>query len=624
MLNFEKLILHNFGSYQHTEINLQNKGFCLVTGQNHFKKDNALSNGSGKSFLWNAICFALVGETINGLHSNLKNINVVDDPDCFVELSFQNDADHYIITRYVTPKSDLKIIKNNIDLSGKGIRESEKKLAELLPELTKNLITSTIIIGQGMPNKFSSFSPSGRKELLEKLTKADFMIEDIKRRVAERQSTLSQQIRAIEDQLLINRSQLSVFESNLRTNETSLAGMQKPDFEAQIKAHTDTIEQTKQIINAQVETLAGIQKEQTEVDTALLTANQSLATALAEVHAKYDQTSHDLIQRQAQLQAETDSLRREINRIKAIKDTCPTCGQKIPGAVKPDTSKQETQLQILADQLAKAKSDLHNLQDAEREDQKRVNSEHSALLTTLNTRNSQLKSLIADFARERRDLEAHIAQEQEACNRLVYERDTWDARYQQLYRAVLDNKAAIEKAVATITEADTAREELSEHCKLVKKMDGLSKRDFRGFLLSNIISYINKKAKDYCEVVFNTRDLEVALDGNDLNISYCGKMFDNLSGGEKQRVDLILQFTIRNMLTAYLNFNSNILVLDEITDFLDKKSCTAILELITKELNTIESVFIVSHHASELELPIDSELVIQKNEIGISEILVGA
>ena len=624
MLNFEKLILHNFGSYQHTEINLQNKGFCLVTGQNHFKKDNALSNGSGKSFLWNAICFALVGETINGLHTNLKNINIVDDPDCFVELSFQNDVDHYIITRYVTPKSDLKIIKNNIDISGKGIRESEKKLTELLPELTKNLITSTIIIGQGMPNKFSSFSPSGRKELLEKLTKADFMIEDIKRRVTERQGILSQQIRAIEDQLLINRSQLSVFESNLRTNEATLAGMQKPDFEAQIKAHIDTIEQTKQIINAQVETLAGIQKEQTEVDTALLTANQSLATALAEVHAKYDQTSHDLVQRQAQLQAEADSLRREISRIKAIKDICPTCGQRIPGAVKPDTSGQEAQLQILVDQLAQAKMELHKLQDAEREDQKRVNSEHSALLNDLNTRNNKLKSFIADFARERRDLESHIAQEQEACNRLVYERDTWDVRYQQLYRAVLDNKAAIEKATMTIAEADAAREELAEHCKLVKKMDGLSKRDFRGFLLSNIISYINKKAKDYCEVVFNTRDLEVALDGNDLNISYCGKMFDNLSGGEKQRVDLILQFTIRNMLTAYLNFNSNILVLDEITDFLDKKSCTAILELITRELNTIESVFIVSHHASELELPIDSELVIQKNEIGISEILVGA
>jgi DNA repair exonuclease SbcCD ATPase subunit len=152
-------------------------------------------------------------------------------------------------------------------------------------------------------------------------------------------------------------------------------------------------------------------------------------------------------------------------------------------------------------------------------------------------------------------------------------------------------------------------------------METLTKRDFRGYLLENIIKYIDKIAKDYCEVVFNTRDLNVYLDGNALDISYCGKMFDNLSGGEKQRVDLILQFAIRNMLNAYLNTSSNILVLDEITDFLDKQSCKAIMKLIEKELTTIESVFVVSHHAAELELPIDSEIKIVKNEDGISEIM---
>ena len=98
-------------------------------------------------------------------------------------------------------------------------------------------------------------------------------------------------------------------------------------------------------------------------------------------------------------------------------------------------------------------------------------------------------------------------------------------------------------------------------------------------------------------------------------------MPSELSGGEKQRVDLILQFTIRNLLTAYLNFNSNILVLDEITDFLDKQSCKAIMTLIERELNTIESVFVVSHHATELDLPVDSEIKVVKNEDGISEIL---
>jgi DNA repair exonuclease SbcCD ATPase subunit len=152
-------------------------------------------------------------------------------------------------------------------------------------------------------------------------------------------------------------------------------------------------------------------------------------------------------------------------------------------------------------------------------------------------------------------------------------------------------------------------------------MENLIKRDFRGFLLENIIKYVDQVAKDYCEIVFGTRELKIYLDGNALDISYCNKMFDNLSGGEKQRVDLILQFAIRNMLNAYLNTSSNILVLDEITDFLDKQSCKAVMTLIEKELTTIESVFVVSHHAAELELPIDSEIKVVKSEFGISEVI---
>ena len=51
MLQFNKIILHNFGSYSHSEVNLSSRGFCLVSGKNNYKKDNAISNGSGKSFL---------------------------------------------------------------------------------------------------------------------------------------------------------------------------------------------------------------------------------------------------------------------------------------------------------------------------------------------------------------------------------------------------------------------------------------------------------------------------------------------------------------------------------------------------------------------------------------------
>ena len=222
MLNFKKVILHNFGSYGHAETNLENKGICLVSGRNLYKKDNALSNGSGKSFLWSGICYALTGETISGLKSNLKNINSGEDSSSYVTVEFVADKDSYIITRHISPKSDLKIIKNDIDISGKGIRESEKKLGEVLPDLTKDLIASTIIIGQGMPNKFSSFSPSGRKDLLEKLTKSDFMVEDIRQRVNTRMTELQRQVRDCEDNLLIHKTQNKSIENTLKVKEAEL------------------------------------------------------------------------------------------------------------------------------------------------------------------------------------------------------------------------------------------------------------------------------------------------------------------------------------------------------------------------------------------------------------------
>jgi DNA repair exonuclease SbcCD ATPase subunit len=151
-------------------------------------------------------------------------------------------------------------------------------------------------------------------------------------------------------------------------------------------------------------------------------------------------------------------------------------------------------------------------------------------------------------------------------------------------------------------------------------MDQLTKRDFRGYLLVNIINYIDNKAKDFCQTVFGTKDLSLEINGNALDITYCGKAFDGLSGGEKQKVDLILQLAIRDLLNSYLGLSANILVLDEITDFLDKKSCQAVTQLLEKELNTIESVFIISHRASDLGLAVDTEVHIIKNENGISEI----
>lgn len=621
MLNFKRIILHNFGSYGHAETNLENKGICLVSGRNNYKKDNALSNGSGKSFLWSGICYALAGETISGLKTNLKNINSTEDATSYVTVEFISDKDTYSITRHIAPKSDLKIIKNDVDISGKGLRESEKKLGEVLPDLTKDLIASTIIIGQGMPNKFSSFSPSGRKDLLEKLTKSDFMVEDIRQRVTTRMTELQRQVRDCEDNLLIHKTQNKSIENTLKVKETELAKAVKPDFTVQLKDLQDLIAKTKEKLEGASVEIAEKEKIYTDTNTELLKILETSNAETAEEKEAYEAAFRAQVTERSQKEAEVKTLTRTIAELKATKDVCPTCGQKLPGAVKPDTTAQETALVQLNIEIEAINKKVSEINTKHWEYQLQIKTKYEATIDGLK---AQLRTAATEKGNLNRDVQlltAQCTEHIEKYNKVVYEQENWDRYHARLEAEIKELQEEWSKNNSLILLLEGNKQDIADHLAVVKKMDTLTKRDFRGYLLENIIKYIDQVAKDYCDVVFKTRDLEVYLDGNALDISYCGKMFDNLSGGEKQRVDLILQFAIRNMLKAYLNTSSNILVLDEITDFLDKQSCKAIMTLIERELNTIESVFVVSHHATELDLPVDSEIKVVKNEDGISEIL---
>ena len=620
MFNFKQLILHNFGSYGHAEIDLSNRGFCLVSGINKFKKDNAISNGAGKSFLWSAICFALTGETIQGLRTNLKNINI-DDDSCYVNLFFDVNSDKFELTRYISPKADLKILKNSIDISGKGIRESEKRLAEVLPDITKDLISSTIIIGQGLPNRFSSFSPSGRKELLEKLTKADFMIDDIKTRVAGRLQELSSKLREYEDSLLIHRTKLADLERQLAQTSKELTDLSVANYDLEIINTTSAVARNDSSLAEMAKDIASYEAVIDGLNVRLLELmNQKNEDEQDELKA-YNDATIKVITEKSQLIASIKALEAEILKLANIKDICPTCGQKIPGVIKPNTAVQQEALTEQKAYLAELDKKLTEYNTLHNSYSKQIREAYASDMETINGKLRESKQALAKLKDKQVELTQANKQANERLTQLKYYKQTAEQRLKTLQVSIVDLQEAIRVTTNSIKLIEVSKAELDEHQAVLKKMENLIKRDFRGFLLLNIIAYIDKRAKDFCEIVFGTRELSVYLDGNALDIAYCGKMFDNLSGGEKQRVDLILQFAIRDMLSVYLDINANILVLDEITDFLDKKSCSAVMNLVSKELSSVESVFIVSHHASELDLPIDSEITIVKNENGISEVV---
>ena len=619
MIQFKKIIIHNFGSYGHVELDLQNRGFCLVSGQNNYIKDNALSNGAGKSFLWSAICYALTGETINGIKTNLKNINI-EESDCWVQLDFMYNKDLYSLHRIIAPKSDLKIYKNDIDVSGKGLRESEKKFQEMLPELTKDLIASTIIIGQSMPNKFSSFSPSGRKDLLEKLTKSDFMIEDLKNRIAIRLQVLNDKVREYEDSLLANRTQLNSHVTNLERLKQTLAEQQRPDFDNMLFISSSKVSQLETEKNKYETSIKMFETELDALNKKLVEVTNEKASVSSEELSVYTATYTQRTTEKTRLEFDIKALKKEIDKIKSIVDTCPTCGQHIPNIQKPDASSLEAKLVPYQEALEKINQDILSCNNQHKEYLIQIDTAYKGEIDSLTDKISVAKAKLQSAKTSLQSCISSLEFEKTNYNKLIYDKQNWDNFINNKQTEVKNIEAEVARLTNVLAITSLAKEDYDKRVAIIKKMDQLTKRDFRGYLLTNIINYIDNKAKDYCATVFGTRDLAIEINGNALDITYCSKAFDGLSGGEKQRVDLILQLAIRDLLTSYLGLSANIIVLDEITDFLDKKSCQAVMTLLEKELHTIESVFIISHHAEELELPVDSEIRVIKNEFGISEL----
>lgn len=620
-LYFRNVKIHNFLSIKDGEVDLANRGYVLVEGNNRNPKDNASSNGSGKSTIFNAICWVLTGETVQGLKSNIPNIYGEDG--CFVELNMLVDSDEYTITRYreYHNKNDLKIFINGEDHSGKSLRDSEKLLSQYLPGITPELIGNVIILGQGLPHKFSNNTPAGRKEILEQLSNSDMMINDVKERVSKRFNVLEKELREKEDNRLATNTELKIIEDNINQSSNQLATMDSSDNITQtINQLKYNIERGNVELDCDKGILENIQLELNRLNsevTSLLNDKQLLFT---EATLEIDEEIKDANEEFIKINTKISSLNNEIIKLDNIIDICPTCGQKLPNVHKIDTTGKKEELAKLQKYYSNLKEHLEDLNAirASKVDQVSIefkekldplynsiedNNKHATNLTNkINQRVNELSNLNIQLTNANNQLATY----QETMNRLNN-----DIKVSQDRELTLkDNLKNIQLEIDNI----------QNHLNTLSQIKTLVNRDFRGLLLSHVIDFINNKSKQYCSKVFGTDDLNLYLDGNNINIDFCNKSLENLSGGEQQKINIIIQFAIRNMMCQYLNFSSNILVLDEIFDQLDLTGCSNIIDLINFAITDVESLFVISHHSDELNIPYDDNIIVEKNEKGVSSI----
>lgn len=619
-IKINKVIIHNFLSYGHAEIDLTDKHYCIVNGQNNKIEDNAANNGSGKSSAFSAICWALTGETIQGLSTNVKNIYVEEDS-CYVVLEFSVDSNDYKVIRYKNPKPNLTIEVNGNDVSGKGIRESEAILKQYLPDMSSQLLASIIILGQGLPYKFTANTPSGRKEVLEKLSKSDFMIQDLKERITKRSIELNQQLRCYQDLVLADSSKKEVLEKQLEEQKVLLEKLKEPkNFSSDLEAlNTEENNLSNSLLQNQ-QHISTLEVQEKTITDKLTSKNKDKNDTLKNINDQFNVFTQEYLNKRSSIAVNKTSLETRIKDIESIKDVCPTCGQKLPNVEKPSCENEKQQLLEVINQLTAIDKKYTATKTEHLNYERQINEDFNSEISGLNFEFKQVKQSLELLYSDKKVKESQLLNIRSKKVSLELEKKNYEQNIKNAETALTTLEENIKILQEKILYNIKNKDDVCSHIEVINKMITLIKRDFRGYLLSEIITYIASKVKEYSLEVFGNDSLQFVLEGNNINISYCGRSFENLSGGEKQRVDLIVQFAIRDMMQHYLDFSSNILVLDEIFDQLDATGCTNILTLILNKLTDVESIFIISHRASELEIPYDCEMLVIKDEKGVSSI----
>lgn len=623
MLKFLNVKLHNFCSYTESDLDLSEFGFCSISGKNASVTDNALSNGSGKSSIGNAVCYALSGKTITGVSSGLYNLNAQENDTGFVELTFDYEDILYKIKRQFYPSKQLMIWKDNELISGKGIKESEVILKNLFEkESDFDILSSCVFLGQGLPYAFSKLSPKMRKDLLENLTGSETILARFKDSLESRLIELNNESQQISQQIQNSTFRLEHLERELKTKESSWTPLNLDEKQKQIE------EYTKQLSDL------AIQKDAIQKDRDLALQSLNDLTENINKENEFFVQKRDLITKKYQTIIEPiqtsiaeynvigKTKTQEYLNIKAHPDICPTCGQKIQGV---DHQERAAKLDSLELELKQLKKDISEKEAFIKEQQKLLSIELSELERD-NSNNSLQKQYYAYNTKLNsylKDLEKLVTTENNLNSRV--------ADINKLISTYDDDKKMFDEYVEKLeiscqTEKDTLAKLNSDFVKIQdrlnidKKIKSFATRDLQGVLLESTLDHLNKLLKDYSQVVFNTGELKLVLDGNSLDIVFNKKPFENLSGGEKQRVDFILQLAIRQLLLLYTDVSFNILFLDEITDYLDATACGAVMKLIEQNLSGLSSVFIITHHNDSLGLPIDNKILVYKDNLGNSSV----
>lgn len=645
-IKFEELDIEGFRSIDRISLNLSDQGIVIVKGINNYE-DLASSNGSGKSSVFEAIIYALFEETSSG---DRDIENRILGQGCSVVLKFSiDDVSYKIIRQSKKGKGTVVLYRNDEDISARNKSDTNKLIISILG-INKAIFLDSIFLSQNAVTNLPSLSPTARKERLEILTNTDNAINNFKTFLKEKQTMYES--KHVDSQLEINK--INGKEESLQQQKDKLQA-QINDIKIQIEernklGNIEDLDKQIQEYNVEINT---INNQIPELDNQIEMISKSI-NELKNEQKVYEEKRVNKDQEVQNQRDKCNDLQKEITRVENVisynnididrinkeieeiknSDTCPTCGRKYDNVNEEHIQKviedKNKEIKEFENKNIENNNYIKNLQlelDKEIEIGKNLKKEFENLNSLYNDKNEQVSEQQTNLI----NTNNQKTQLLNSIQNIQVQIDAINKQKDDILKIEIPNSKQYEDMVQDIDkqlndlnklkeDKNNELNELDNYINAIKHCIQLVTKDFRTFLLKNSLSYLNKILKDYSSQLFSNESDLIYISENDnkLDIMLGNATYESLSGGEKTRVNIALLLAQKSLANMIGNISCNIIILDEILGYCDALAENNVINLITKELESLETIYMISH--KEIPIGYDAELIVEKNANGLTHL----
>ena len=565
MITFNKVRYRNFLSSgdNWTEIQLDRSSHTLIVGQ----------NGAGKSTMLDAISFALFGKA----HRNINKpqlVNSVNGKGMVAEIEFKVGAKEYKVIRGYKPVKFEIFVDGTLMNQNSHNKEYQKVLEQNILKLTHKTFHQVVVLGSSSFVPVMQLSALNRREVIEDLLDIG-VFSKMNQILREKQAALREQTNHILHAIEINDTKQEAQKKYIRDIS---------------KINNDAKNQKETYIQETTQEVERLVKENFE--------NQDLANAVSgEITPKISKANETL--------ATLNSYESEFNtKIKSlVKDTkfyekndhCPTCDQDIGEELK---SRKLGEAKAKASELQSGSVKVQQEREAVLENLAELNEKQQQVqdllqkvqinLQTVSTHNSNVDKARADIE-SLSDTHSDLSQAND-------DYDTLMAEYHELMET--RNKQNDQSAYNTV---------ISE----MLKDSGIKTK-----IIKQYLPVINQLVNQYLQILdfYVHFDLDEKFEETIKSRHRDAFSYDSFSEGEKQRIDLGLLFSWRQVAKMKNSISTNLLILDETFDSsLDEAGIDNLMKII-HTLGDDTNVFIISHKGEMLDGKFESKIEFVKDK----------